>query len=176
MHRNKGRVPRAPLQGAQRTPSHCPPDGRCHFQWHLQPIVTAPNRFDNLLQPPIQPLLGPPLRSLPFYCMHGQGGAGQEAAAVSQWQTAEEGVVPGDQRRCTGCSCCCRAVRKAHTKRFITPTETNVHGDALCVMVKTWAKHKTTETVLNSGWRLAVGGWRLAVGGGWRLVVPGGCP
>ena len=27
-------------------------------------------------------------------------------------------------------------------------------------MVKTWARHKTTETVLNKGWRLvAVGGW-----------------
>ena len=45
-------------------------------------------------------------------------------------------------------------------------------GDALCFMVKTWARHKTTETVLNNGWRLAVGGWRLAVGG-WRLTVGG---
>ena len=32
--------------------------------------------------------------------------------------------------------------------------------------VKTWAKRKATETVLNKVWRLAVGGgWRLAVGG-----------
>ena len=70
---------------------------------------------------------------------------------------------------------------------FVTPTETNVHGDALCFMVNKWARHKTTETVLNNGWRLvavggwwrlvAVGGWWLvAVGGGWRLVVPGRCP
>ena len=59
-----------------------------------------------------------------------------------------------------------------------TPTETNVHGDALCFMVKTWARHKTTEESLNNGWRLAVvGGWGLgvvAVGGWWRLVASGG--
>ena len=49
-------------------------------------------------------------------------------------------------------------------------------------MVKTWARHKTTETVLNNGWRLAVGGWwrsaadsvwQLVVGGGWQLAVGG---
>ena len=34
---------------------------------------------------------------------------------------------------------------------FVTPTETKVHGDAFCFMVKTWATHKTTETVLNNG-------------------------
>ena len=34
------------------------------------------------------------------------------------------------------------------------------HGDALCFMVKTWARHKTTNSMLNNGWRLvAVGGW-----------------
>ena len=59
-------------------------------------------------------------------------------------------------------------------KEFVTPTETKLHGDALCFMVKTWARHKTTETVLNSGWRLAaVGSRRLAVGGGWRLAAVG---
>ena len=57
---------------------------------------------------------------------------------------------------------------------FLTPTETNGHGDALCFMVKAWARHKTTETVLNNGGRLAVaGGWYLAVGGGWRVAVGG---
>ena len=57
----------------------------------------------------------------------------------------------------------------------MTPIKTNVHGDLLCVMVKTWARHKTKEKVLNNGWRLvAVGGWQLAVGGGWRLAVGGG--
>ena len=63
----------------------------------------------------------------------------------------------------------------------MTPTERDVRGDTtLCFMGKTWARHKTTETVLNNGWRLAavggwwlaVGGWRLAVGG-WRLAVGG---
>ena len=43
-------------------------------------------------------------------------------------------------------------------KRFVTPTETNVHGDALCFMVM-------GPSLLR----------RLAVGGQ-RLVVPGGCP
>ena len=54
------------------------------------------------------------------------------------------------------------------------PTDTNVHGDALCCMVTTWA---TTETVSNNGWRLvAVGGWWLVAVVGWRLVaVGGGC-
>ena len=53
---------------------------------------------------------------------------------------------------------------KAKGKRFVTPTATNVHGDALYFMVKTWAKHKTREAALNNGWRLAavaVGDWRL---------------
>ena len=41
-----------PLQGAPPMPSHCTPDGRGHLQWHLQPRVTAHNRFGNLLPPP----------------------------------------------------------------------------------------------------------------------------
>ena len=52
-----------------------------------------------------------------------------------------------------------RAVLKENKRKgFATPTETNVRGDALRVMVKTWARNKTTETVLNNGWRLAVHG------------------
>ena len=44
------------------------------------------------------------------------------------------------------------------------PTETNVHGDALCFMVMTFSTSKV------GGWQLvAVGGWRLAVGGWWTL-------
>ena len=49
--------------------------------------------------------------------------------------------------------------QKKQRKGFAMPTGTTVHGDALCFMVKTWAPHRTTEAVLNSGWRLAVGGW-----------------
>ena len=78
-------------------------------------------------------------------------------------------------------------------KGFVTPTEKNVHGDALCFMVKTWARHKTIGTVLNNGrllvavgvwwlpavvggwWLAVVGGWWLAVVGGWRLAL-WGCP
>ena len=58
----------------------------------------------------------------------------------------------------------------------VTPTQTNAHGEALCFMVKTWARDKTTKPVLNNGWRLApFVGWRLvAVGGGWSLVAVGG--
>ena len=42
-------------------------------------------------------------------------------------------------------------------------------------MVKTWARHKSTETVLNNGWQLAaVGGWWLMAVGGWRSMVVGG--
>ena len=53
-----------------------------------------------------------------------------------------------------------RAVLQGKKRKVpVTPTEMKVHGDALCFMVKTWARHKTTETVLNNGWRLAVGGW-----------------
>ena len=46
---------------------------------------------------------------------------------------------------------------KGKRKGFVTPTETNLHGDALCAMVKTLTRHKTTEALLNNGWRLAVG-------------------
>ena len=61
-----------------------------------------------------------------------------------------------------------RAVLEAKIKGLVMPTETNLHGEALCCTVKTWAGHKTTKAFLNNGWRLpAVGGWwRLAVGGG----------
>ena len=65
---------------------------------------------------------------------------------------------------------------KKGPKGFVTPTETNVHGDALCFVAKAWARHTATEAQLNNRWRLvAVGGcWRLAVGGSWRFVVVGG--
>ena len=60
-----------------------------------------------------------------------------------------------------------KAVLKGKMKTFVTPTETHVHGDALCFLVM-------GPSLLQ---RLVVGGWwQLAVGGGWRLVVPGGCP
>ena len=75
-----------------------------------------------------------------------------------------------------------RAVIKGG-KGFVTPTETNLHWDTPCFMVKTWTRHKTTEASLNNGWRLVVvgglwqiagGGWRWAVGGGQLLAVGGG--
>ena len=48
-------------------------------------------------------------------------------------------------------------------KACVTPTEPNVHGDALGFAVKTWTRHKTTEALLKNGWRL------VAVGGSWSL-------
>ena len=63
------------------------------------------------------------------------------------------------------------------TRPHNTTPPMNVHGDAPCFIVKTWARRKATRTVFNNGWRrLAVGGWRLAGSGWWRLVVPWGCP
>ena len=50
--------------------------------------------------------------------------------------------------------CSGRGVLKSEKKiAFIMQTETNVDGDALCFVVKTWARHKTTEKVLNNGWQ-----------------------
>ena len=91
----------------------------------------------------------------------GQRGGGRHGG-LRRWVGSEEG----------------RAVLKGGEggggEGFVTPTETNVHGDALCFIVKTWARHKTTETGVNNGRRLAaLGGWRLAVGGGWQLAVGG---
>ena len=79
---------------------------------------------------------------------------------------------------------------KTERKGFVTPTETTVRGDALCLMVM---GPSLLQRLAVGGWRLAVGGWRLAVGewrrlvavggwplavggGWWRLAVPGGCP
>ena len=40
----------------------------------------------------------------------------------------------------------------------------NIQGDGICFMVKTLARHKTTETEFNKVWQLvAVGGQRLVV-------------
>ena len=65
-----------------------------------------------------------------------------------------------------------RAVLKGkQTKRkeFVTPTETNAHGDALYFVVM-------GPSLLQIGgwWLVAVGGWQLAVGDGWQLLAVGG--
>ena len=74
MHWKGGVVtPPSLLQGAQPAPSHCPPDGKCQPQWHLYPTVTTPNRFGNLLQPLVQPLLGPTTSELPSLLMQPWG-------------------------------------------------------------------------------------------------------
>ena len=51
----------------------------------------------------------------------------------------------------------------------MTPTEVNVHGDALCFMVM--GPSLLQRLVVGGWWQLAVGGWwRLAVGG-WGSMV-----
>ena len=68
-----------------------------------------------------------------------------------------------------------RAVLNGGKKGVRNANRTNVHGDVLCFLVKTCERHKTTDAVLNNGWRLAVGGgWRVVAVGGWRLVAVGG--
>ena len=62
MHWKGGRCPPPPLQGAQRMPSHRPPDAKCQLQWHLQPTVTRP-----------QPLWQPP----PTACLTASGAASE---------------------------------------------------------------------------------------------------
>ena len=64
-------------------------------------------------------------------------------------------------------------LRGKKRKAFVASTETNLHADALCFMVKTWTIHKTIETVSNNGWRFG-GGWRLVAVGGWRRLAAGG--
>ena len=58
-----------------------------------------------------------------------------------------------------------RAVLDGGGGGFVMATDTNLRRDALCFMANTWTKHKTTNALLNNG-------WRSAVGGGWWWVVP----
>ena len=57
---------------------------------------------------------------------------------------------------------------------FVAPTETNIPGDALCLMV---TAPSLLQRLAVGGWRLVAvcSGWQLAVGS-WRLAVHGGCP
>ena len=81
-----------------------------------------------------------------------------------------ERLAKGDQ----GCP------QEGGKKTLVKPTETNVHGDALCFMVM---GPSLLQRLAVGGWRLvgiggwllmAVGRWQLVAVGGWRLVVPGG--
>ena len=90
--------------------------------------------------------------------LEGSGAPGGEGGCQSGWQS-------GYQSGCWWSGLCLRGERRGG---FVTPTETGLRRDALCFMVKTWARHNTTEAVLNNGGRLAaVGSWWLAVVGGW---------
>ena len=55
-------------------------------------------------------------------------------------------------------------MEKRKERGFLTPTEPDVHGDALCLIVM--------GPFLRQ--RLAVGGWRLAAVAGWRQLAVGG--
>ena len=75
---------------------------------------------------------------------------------------------------------------QGESESFGTPTETNVHGDALCFLIMGPCLLQRLAVdgwrlVVGGGWQLVVGGWWLAVGGwrrlavgGWQLVVGGG--
>ena len=41
------------LLGPQPMPSHCPPDAKCQLPMALATDSNRPNRFGNLLQPPV---------------------------------------------------------------------------------------------------------------------------
>ena len=72
-----------------------------------------------------------------------------------------------------------RAVLRQKQEKKRVRHDIDVHGNALCVVVQPWARHKITGTVSNNGRRLAaVGGgwWRLAVGGPEWLALIEGCP
>ena len=61
-----------------------------------------------------------------------------------------------------------RAVLKSkERKRFVTPTEMKVHGDALCFMAS-WS-WDLLHFKADVGWR-----WVAVGGGGWRWVAVGG--
>ena len=101
---------------------------------------------------------------------------------VMQMTTEAAVVVEYDCRPCGGGGCAGRSGLSLrgggqHKGGCVMPTESNVQGDALWLMVKT-QDHRTVSKndcrlLAVGGWRLAaVGGWRLAVGG-WRLVVLG---
>ena len=82
--------------------------------------------------------------------------------ACQRWQGSEtqrgrsQGCLEGEKRK----------------KEKVTPTETNLHGDALCFMV---IGRPLLRRLAVGGWRrLVVGGWWLAGIGGWqRLAVVG---
>ena len=60
------------LSYSQRVPTRVPTHRVAPKRAHpLVPPGLAPNRYGNLLQPPVQPLLVPPLMSLPFQCIPG---------------------------------------------------------------------------------------------------------
>ena len=88
--------------------------------------------------------------------------SGAQAPAGPNWVADVTGGRPeGEDLAVVGLSL------RGGERGFVAPTESNIHGHALCFVVKTWARHNTTEALLNNGWRL------VAVRSGWRLAV---CP
>ena len=70
------------------------------------------------------------------------------------------------------CVCvCARTVLKGGGGTFVTPTEKNAHGDALCFMVM--GPSLLQKLAVGGSWWLAVGGWWRLVVGGWRRLVVG---
>ena len=133
LHKTKG-LPRKPISPAPHPPSEGP----------------MQSRPDQANSSPVHILSGAcpvhnPFEGVSFETFISQGGTG---SAVKSGLPMKSGPPP--------LPLCDRAVLKKN-KGLVPPTETNVHGDALCFMVKTWARHNTTEALLNNGWRLVVG-------------------
>ena len=73
-------------------------------------------------------------------CLCGAGPSGMGRGVplgTSEWDGSNTGR---GRWRITG-----MAVLMGKRNGFVTPTETNVHGDALCFTVKAWARHKTAH-------------------------------
>ena len=114
---------------------------------------------------PPQTLAQPP-GTTPMHRFSGAPGThprslGHQALLLCPTTTTTTSRIP-PSHRCTGLS----LTKNKKRKRFITPTETNVHGDALCFMAKTHDHRNGIEQ-----WLAVGGGWRLAVGGPWRLSL-----
>ena len=94
--------------------------------------------------------------------------------AYSNFQCHEQLPPPPTVTRLPG------ALLKGGGGGFLTPTETNIHRDALYFLVMGPSLLQKLAggwwLVTVGGWRLVAGGWWGLVGGGWRLEVPGGCP
>ena len=132
------------VHSSQKRPAQCP------RQLQPPPTHSPRHRGHALLLPPQMPQLS---RRRPLPTTPSQPGP-RAAAASSSGGSApwHSGALHKSATRCGRSAGAGLPFRKNHRGGG-----SHVQGDALCFVVKTWARQKTTETVLNNGWRLAVG-------------------